>query len=183
MKRSLQRASLVLFAMLGTAVTSGGCDPEDGDGEALATPDARISMHRLEPAAPTREGLAFIDAVARIHGEVDAAPDVDAKIAVLRRGLALPVPADLPEAEVLRLELATRLGETLAARPEGIAVALDLLEPMLDPERSLPLDRATARALVTLGDLAVKAGDDALAAGSYARSIRVMSSLRKELER
>jgi hypothetical protein len=178
MKRWLQRASLVVC--VGLAL--GGCDP-DADDEVLATPDARLATHRVESGAPTREGLAYIDAVAKIHGDVDAASDTDGKVAALRRGLALPVPADLPEAEVLRLELATRLGETLAATPDGVAVALDLLEPMLAPERSLPLDRASARALVTLGDLAVTAGDDALAAGSYARAIRVMSALRKEIER
>ena len=53
---------------------------------------------------------------------------------------------------------------------------------MLAPERSLPLDRATARALVVLGDAAISTGDDALAAGSYARAIRMMSLLRQELE-
>lgn len=184
MKRRLQRVSFLAWvaaSVLG-ATALGGCDPDAGD-ETLATPDARIATHRIQSAAPTREGLAYIDAVAKIHGEVDAANDVDRKVAALRRGLALPVPGDLPEAEVLRLELATRLGETLAATADGVAVALDLLEPMLAPERSLPLDRASARALVTLGDLAVSAGDDALAAGSYARAIRVMSSLRKEIER
>ncbi|MBC8073047.1 MAG: hypothetical protein IAG13_32290, partial [Deltaproteobacteria bacterium] len=105
------------------------------------------------------------------------------RAAALRRGLALPVPAGLGEAEVLRLELATRLCENLGERDDGVAVALDILVPMLDPERSLPLDRASARALVTLGDLAVDAGDDALALGSYMRAIHVMSSLRRELER
>jgi hypothetical protein len=58
----------------------------------------------------------------------------------------------------------------------------DLLFPMLAPERSLPLDRASARALVVLGDAAAQLHDDALAAGSYARAIRVMSLLRQELE-
>lgn len=183
MKRCLQRVfpALVLVAMV---ATSGACDPGgDGDESTLSTPDARISTHRVESAAPTREGLAYIGAVARIHDDADRTPDMHTRVAALRRGLALPVPAGLAEAEVLRLELATRISETLASSPDGVSVALDLLEPMLDPELSLPLDRASARALVTLGELAVAAGDDALAAGSYARAIRVMSSLRKELER
>ncbi len=84
---------------------------------------------------------------------------------------------------MLRLELATRLAETTMERPGGEKVAVGLLQPMLAPERSLPLDRATARALVVLGDAAAKSGDDALAAGSYARAIGVMSMLRQELER
>jgi hypothetical protein len=172
-----------LATVMATFVTVlGACDPES-ERDLGASPDARISIHAVQSGAPTREGLAYIEAVARVHAEADGTTDADAQGAALRRGLALPVPAGLAEAEVLRLELATRLGETLASRPEGVAVALDLLEPMLAPDRSLPLDRASARALVTLGDLAVEAGDDALAVGSYSRAIRVMSSLRKELER
>lgn len=187
MTRSLQLGSFVRIvggAALATMLASMlACDPDGADEVGAAAPDARISTHPVRVGAPTREGLAYIEAVARVHGDADAASDVDARSAALRRGLALPVPADLGEAEVLRLELATRLSETLASRPEGVAVALDLLEPMLDPTRSLPLDRASARALVTLGDLAVAVGDDALAVGSYSRAIRVMSSLRKEIER
>jgi hypothetical protein len=87
----------------------------------------------------------------------------------------------LGEAEILRLELATRVAEALMETPQGSAVARDLLVPMLEPKRSLPLDRATARALIALGDLAAESGDDALAMGSYARAIRVMSLLREEL--
>lgn len=178
------RVQLVGALSLATLVaTLGACDPDGGGDVAMSTPDARISTHPVRAGAPTRQGLAYIESVARIHREADAAGDVQTQAAALRRGLALPVPADLAVAEVLQLELATRLGETLARDPDGVVVALDLLEPMLAPERSLPLDRATARALVTLGDLAVDTGDDALAAGSYARAIRVMSSLRKELER
>lgn len=161
-----------------------GCDPapDDAEARAAAAPDARLSTHRVEDGTPSPAGIAYVEAVMRIHGEADGAADVERRSAALRRGLALPVPAGLPEAEVLRLELTTRLCETLATRPDGVQVALDILEPMLDPARSLPLDRASARALVTLGDLAVDAGDDALAFGSYARAIRVMSSLRRELE-
>ena len=117
------------------------------------------------------------------HARADAAEDAELRATALRQALALPLPADLPEAEPLRLELAARLCETLAEQPGGVPVALDLLAPMLDPERSLPVDRASARALVVLGDLAVESGDDALAAGSYMRAIRVMSLLRQELER
>lgn len=165
-------------------LVAAGCDPQGpDDGEGASQLDARVVTHVVRSEAPSAEGLAYIEAVARVHADADAAQTDDREIAALRRGLALPVPAKLAEAEVLRLELASRLAESLARRPEGVAVALDLLEPMLETSRSLPRDRATARALVTLGDLAVAAEDDALAAGSYARAIRVMSSLRKELER
>ncbi len=93
------------------------------------------------------------------------------------------MPAGLAEAEILRLDLAARLGEELMSTDAGARSAPELLAPMLAVERSLPLDRAIARALVVLGDAAVKTGDDALAAGSYARSIEMMSLLRQELER
>ncbi|MBL4686306.1 MAG: hypothetical protein JKY37_17055 [Nannocystaceae bacterium] len=93
------------------------------------------------------------------------------------------MPGGLGEAEILRLELAASLAETLLARPAGATVAHDLLAPMLKVERSLPMDRATARALIALGDASVRTGRDALAAGSYGRAIRVMSLLRQELER
>lgn len=161
-----------------------GCDPESDDGVASReAPDARIQLRPLLAGKPTPAGLAFARAAARAHAEADAAADPAQRVAILRAALAEPVPADMPEAEVLRLELAARLGETLGERPEGAAAGIDLLVPMLRPDRVLPRDRATARALVTLGDLAVETGDDALAAGSYMRAIRVMSSLRQELVR
>jgi hypothetical protein len=67
-------------------------------------------------------------------------------------------------------------------QPGGAQVARDVLEPLLEPRDSLPMDRASARALVVLGDAARETGDDALAAGSYMRAIRMMSVLRQELE-
>lgn len=159
-----------------------GCDPSgDADDAALRrAPDARLRTHVVAPSTPTAEGLAYLRAVADAHGQADAEHG-DARVRWLRQGLALPVPAGLAEAEIVRLDLAARLAEELMTRPEGAAAARDLLAPMLAVERSLPLDRATARALVVLGDAAVAVGDDALAAGSYSRSIEVMSLLRQEL--
>jgi hypothetical protein len=178
-------AACGLACIVGTGAMASGCDPESDDALARQTeaPDKRLVTHRVVAGEATPAGLAYIEAVAAAHAEADGYADADHRASALRRGLAVPVPAGMAEAEVLRLELAARLAETLATHPEGVPVALDLLEPMLAPERSLPLDRASARALVTLGDLAVAAGDDALAAGSYFRAIRVMSSLRQELER
>ncbi len=168
------------------ALSLGGCQTDD-DVRGPASPDATLRTHVVEPSSPTPQGLAYIEAVADVHRRADAV-EGSRRAAVLREGLALPVPARLGEAEILRLELATRLAETLMAGApgedgrSGAGVARDLLEPMLAPERSLPLDRATARALVVLGDAAISTGDDALAAGSYARAIRMMSLLRQELE-
>lgn len=171
----------LLLAVSGSLVAS-GCDSDavtrgtvEGPG-----PDARIQTHVVLPSTPTPEGLAYIEAIADVHARADAATG-DRRVAILRGGLAMPVPARLGEAEVLRLELAARLAETLSRQPQGVPVALDVLVPMLRTDRSLPVDRATARALVVLGDIAAESGDDALAAGSYARSIRVMSLLRQEL--
>jgi len=160
------------------------CDPSD---DATSTepsrrvPDATLRTHAVAPGTPTAEGLAYLRAVADVHGRADALRG-EPRVRALRQGLSLPVPAGLSEAEIVRLDLAARLGEELVVTPEGALAARDLLAPMLSVERSLPLDRASARALVVLGDAAARTGDDALAAGSYARSIELMSLLRQELE-
>jgi hypothetical protein len=173
------------LVVAGLFACTGACEvsPDADERADAGSPDARLRTHEISASAPTPEGLAYLEAIADAHAQADAAQDAERRAAALRQGLALPVPAGLTEADPLRLELAARLCETLAEEPSGIPVALDLLAPMLDPERSLPVDRASARALVVLGDLAVETGDDALAAGSYMRAIKVMSLLRQELER
>ena len=151
---------------------------------AMSSPDGTLKTHEILASRPTAAGLAYLQAVAAIHREADGQSG-EAQVATLRRGLGLVVPAGLPEAEILRLELASRIA-TVWLDPiheDGPAKAKDLLAPMLDPSRSVPLDRASAEALVLLGDAAARTGDDALAAGTYARSIRMMSILRQELER
>jgi len=169
-------------ALLGAAL--GGCDRESYDEQAQQRPpDARLKTHAVVEGQATVQGLAYLGDIAEFHRAADRADDPQQRVLILREALAVPVPANIPEAEILRLELATRLSMTLSELPEGGPAALALLEPMLEPERSLPVHRASARALVALGDLAVLSGDDALAAGSYARAIRVMSLLRQELER
>ncbi|MEM7152907.1 MAG: hypothetical protein AAF799_08690 [Myxococcota bacterium] len=162
-------------------VATAGCDPTGDSPKEVGKPDATLRTHAVDPSTPTPEGLVYLRSVADVHADADARTGDDRRRA-LRRGLALPVPAGLAEAEIMRLDLAARLGEELLADPHGARAARELLQPMLTVERSLPLDRATARALVVLGDAAVKTGDDALAAGSYARSIEMMSLLRQELE-
>jgi hypothetical protein len=178
--------------MLCVALSVVACDDaDDADGgevanvEAVtrkpATPDGTLKTHEIVPSTPTADGLAYIRAVAAVHREADGQQG-DAAVATLRKGLELDVPADLPEAEILRLELASRIAGLLI-ESDAAADAKDLLAPMLDPSRSVPLDRASAEALIMLGDAATRTGDDALAAGTYARSIRMMSILRQELER
>jgi len=181
--RSSVLARGLVALVLGACASACEVSPDADERAEAGAIDTRLRTHAISPSVPTPQGLAYLEAIADAHARADAAADAEDRAAALRQGLAQPLPADLPEAEPLRLELAARLCETLAEQPSGVPVALDLLAPMLDPERSLPVDRASARALVVLGDLAVEAGDDALAAGSYMRAIRVMSLLRQELER
>lgn len=190
-RRGRRRGALVVLAgALGLTLVA--CDPSDStsegsaarsavDGAGRQAPDATLRTHVVAPSTPTAEGLAYLRAIAEVHAQADALTG-EARVQVLRSGLGLPVPGGLAEAEIMRLDLAARLGEELMATPQGARAARELLVPMLGVRRSLPLDRATARALVVLGDASAQTGDDALAAGSYARSIEVMSLLRQELE-
>jgi len=181
--------TLLAGAIVLVLSTLGGCDEspsprEDAASTRAAEPDARLQTHEIVPSTPTAQGLRYIQSVASIHREADDLRGDD-QVALLEQGLELAVPDGLPEAEVLRLELASRIAaiwleDGAAQRAE---TAKDLLAPMLEPSRSVPLDRASAEALVLLGDAATRTGDDALAAGTYARSIRMMSILRQELER
>ena len=172
----------ILMALVMPALP--GCHDRGDDPSATSdkTLDVRLRTHVVLPSTPTPEGLAYVEGVAKLHAEADLASDPSQVAAIMRRGLAMPVPKGLDEAQILRLEMAARLGEALSARDEGAQVVRDLLAPMLAPERSLPLDAITARALVVFGDAAVALDDHALAVGSYARAIRLMSMLRQELE-
>lgn len=186
------RRSLVsgLFA-LAVVLVMHGCDralpASEGEGEAetrveapSAVPDARLVTHAFEPSTPTRAGLEYIEQVAAAHERADEAATDQTRVEILAAALELDPPPASAEAEVLRLELAARLCETQLAlgEPED---ARDLLAAMLAPKRSLPLDRASAHALTVLGDAAQATGDDALAAGSYARAVRMMSLLADDL--
>lgn len=180
--RILQRAAMAWSApiLIWMISTSTGCD--SAPVPQARRPDPRVVVHAVEPSSPTPEGLAYMVQMADVMEDAASQSGVE-RVATLKEALALPVPGGLAEAEILRLEAATALAETMMEQPEGAPVARDLLHGMLGVERSLPMDRVTARALATLGDAAAKTGDDALAAGSYARAVRVMSLLRQELER
>lgn len=164
------------------------CDPSADAPPAatqrIADPVGTLVTHAVEPSTPTPQGLAYINAIADVHERAEAASAGPRRIEILRQGLAVPVPAALGEAEILRLDLAATIGEALLEQESGGPLAArTMLVPMLEPARSLPLDRATARALVVLGDAATKSGDDSLAVGSYLRAVRLMRLLREELER
>ncbi len=188
MTRSFSIGGRMLAPLVTALVVVSGCD--DGSSDAVSrvadapaareqTPDGTLKTHEVVPSTPTAEGLAYLEAVAGVLRTADGQTG-DARVVTLRGGLALSVPADLPEAEIVRLQLATRIAE--AQLEADATAARDLLAPMLDAKRSVPLDRASAQALIVLGDAATRTGDDALAAGAYARSIRMMSILREELE-
>ncbi|MGH1346834.1 MAG: hypothetical protein ACRBN8_35025 [Nannocystales bacterium] len=164
----------------GAGMRAGSAEPVLGEAE-QAAPDARLQTHEIVASTPTTAGLAYIQAVAAAHREADTQQG-DARMAALEAALDLPVPSGLPEAEILRLEVASRIASEWIDRGSADK-ARALLVPMLEPARSVPLDRSSAEALVLLGDAATRTGDDALAAGSYARSIRMMSILRQEIER
>lgn len=173
------------------SLTVAGCGDPSGDaplggepGTREAKPDSRLEVHAIEPGTPSKAGLEYIETVAEAHAEADAkiaAGDSGAARAELRRQLSQPRPDGVAEAEALQLDLAARLAQ-LELEAGDAEAARQSLEPRLMPtSRSLPLDPVTARALVTLGDAARAGGDDALAAGSYARALKIMSMESAEL--
>jgi hypothetical protein len=143
---------------------------------------ADVEVHAVVPGPASAAGVAYLRQLAGTHEAVRRAAGTSARqVELLRGALAIPPPSGLAEAEIARLELLAELGEHLLLGAGSPAEAIHLLAPELSA-RSLPLDRVSARALVVLGDAAKRTGDDALAATSYARAIRVMSMLRQELE-
>ena len=166
---------------LTTVVLAAGCQTrtEVAD-ERRSTPDARLLTHDVEASTPTPERIDYVEAVAEAHRLADAAGDAQARRAELHKAMDLAVPEGLGEAEILRLSLAARLGRSYL--DEGShRRAIEVVSPLVELDRSLPIDVAAADALVVLGDAAAEDGDDALAVGSYARAVRMMSLLRDEV--
>lgn len=179
----MTRVGLALTIGLGLVLPwAPGCEEDTAPRQATG-PDARVRTHAVVSGTPTPQGLAYLEHVAEVHARADRTDDAAARETLLRDALERSVPTDVPEAEILRLGLAVRLArEVRTSEDGGSARVRVLLEPLLEPEISLPLDRVSAEALIELGDAAAAMGDDALAAGSYARSIRLMSLLRQEIE-
>jgi hypothetical protein len=164
--------SLATGLLLGVACTD---EPED----APRSVDTRLETHVPLDSEPTVAGLAYVQAIAHAHQQADADPANAA--AILLAAIERPPPAGDGPAERLHYELLARTSELLLAQGQDIKV-LKLLAPRLDPEISLPVDRGTARCLVALGDAAAQSGDHALAMGSYARALEVLTLLLEEVE-
>lgn len=149
-----------------------------------ASPDARVDLVSVDLERASAASVAYLEALASAHAEADALVEEDhrAALAILRSAWELETP-DEDVARVNHLELSARMAEIMLQDEGGAVDAVALLRPMLDPQNTLPRDRSSARALVALGDAATAIEDDALAAGSYARAVRVMSALRKEMSR
>ena len=128
---------------------------------------------------PTAAGLAYVEAAARTHEQADAA--ADGGIEVLLAAVELERPNGDGIAEQVHYELLARSAELLVAQGEGER-ALELLTQRLAPTLSLPVDRAAARCLVSLGDAAGQTGDLSLAMGSYARALDMLTLLLEEME-
>lgn len=160
-----------------------GCDPVKAPG-----PDARVELYAVDRDALSSSADAasssWLEAVANAHERADAAVgrgDTAAALVELEGALARSAPTDdavAPLVQIVRLDLAARFGELQPSTPDGASETIARLRPMLNPERALPLDSASARALVVMGDAASLVDDHALAAGSYARAVKVMSKLR-----
>ncbi len=143
--------------------------------------DTRLETHSLLPGAPSEQGLAYIEAAANAHREADAIRDPEARAERLLIPLEAQRPADDGIAELAELELIARAAESLLEAGQHARVR-ELLEARVASDRSLPIDRSSARCLIALGDAAAKDGDHALAMGSYARALEMLSLLMEEIE-
>ena len=168
----------VLSVVLGLLVAP-ACATDEAEAESPI--DARLEHHRVELGRATPAGLAYVQAVAEAHDQADRASSEDDALAILRAAVERTPPSGDGAAELLHYELLARTAELALARGDSEA-ALALLEPRLDSARSLPVDRASARCLVALGDAANHTGDLALAMGSYARALDMLALLLEEAE-
>ncbi len=140
----------------------------------------RLDVEAVEIGVRDGAGRAYARAAAGALERARATDDPGEREALLLPVLEVPVPAGMEGAALLRLEVAELLCETWKRDAAGARRAVTLLSPMLAPERTLPLDAVTARALVCLGDAAAAAERTDLAAESYLRAIRLMQMLQEE---
>ena len=173
---TLLMGGLLLFA----AAT---CSPGEPDGTSADRPplDTRLEVHSVLEGEPTSAGLQYVRAIADAHRRADRSSDRDTEVEILVAALAIDAPPGDGTAEVLHFELLARTADALLQQdhPE---TALSLLEHAAGPSMSLPIDRSSARCLVSLGDAAARTGDQALAMGSYTRSLEMLSLLLEEVD-
>lgn len=168
-----RRASLVVLALLGA------CSEEpDTTGRGL---DTRLETHAVALGQPSAEGLAYLDHTLAAHREADALTEPLAQAERLLAALEQPPPRGDGAAELAEFALLARASESLLAAGADARV-VELLAERLPTSRSLPIDRAAARCLVSLGDAAARSGDHALAMGSYARALDMLTLLMEEVE-
>jgi hypothetical protein len=167
---------LAVLLVLGTLACT-----DEGEPSRESKLDTQLVTHAVVEGQPSAAGLAYLDHVVTAHREADAISDPLARAERLLVALELAIPERDGVAEIAALELAARAGESLLAA-EADERVLALLGPMLPTERSLPIDRASARCLVALGDAAARTGDHALAMGSYARALEMLSLLLEEVD-
>jgi len=167
------------FALaLGLALLGSACSDDASKSAAL---DTRLETHAVLPGQPSAEGLAYVQAVVEAHQQADQLGDRQARIDRLLAALEREPPANDGTAELLHYELLARTAEAMLESGDAER-ARALLEPRLGTRVSLPIDRASARCLIALGDAAAQTGDHALAMGSYARSLELLSLLLEEVE-
>lgn len=178
-RRSSAMPGLPALLAAGLLFGVAACTDERELEDASKRVDTRLETHVPLDGEPTVAGLAYVQAIADAHQQADQDP-ANAVTILLAAVERTPPPGDGP-AERLHVELLARTAELLLAQGKDVQ-ALELLAPRLDPEISLPVDRATARCLVSLGDAAAQGGDHALAMGSYARALEVLTLLLEEVE-
>lgn len=157
------------------------CTPETDDPRGDTALDTRLETHAVLPSEPSAAGLAYVQAIADAHRQADRSSEPHAALEFLTSALERTPPAGDGTAELLHYELLARTAELLLTQDDPER-ALQLLAPHLAPERSLPIDRASARCLVALGDAATQTGDHAQAMGSYARALELLTLLLEEVE-
>jgi hypothetical protein len=178
--RQMALALSLCLGLLGSGCGEAG-EAGEADGAQPRALDTRLEAHAVIAGKPSAEGLDYLRAVAQAHREADARPDRGAQIERLLLTLEREPPLADGAAEQLHHELLARVTELML--DEGQAErALALLEPRMSPGISLPIDRASGRCLVALGDAAAQTGDHALAMSSYARALELLSLLLEEVE-
>jgi hypothetical protein len=187
-RRWASASLLVALGLVAPVIGSAGCGAEPSGSGA---PDTALLTHVVDLARADAEGLAFMERAAEAHEAADAAHAAGAPGQALKSLDAVWQRAPLtfagPNAgvvEIVVFELLARRAE-LAVEIADPGLARDMLEtlrPLLSPAQSLPRDRASARALVGLGDVARLAGDDRLAVESYARAIDLMAILMEDVK-